>query len=179
MIFTQTKLAGAYVLDLEKREDGRGFFARTFCVHEMEEHDLVSKVVQTNMSRTLKKGTLRGMHFQKNPHQETKLIRCTRGSIYDVIIDLRKDSPTYKEWFGIELSSENYRMLFVPRDFAHGFLTLEDDCEVVYEVSEFYTPGVEGGIRYNDQTFNIKWPIKILDISEKDANHPDFMEGSL
>lgn len=179
MIFTPTKLAGAYVIELEKREDSRGFFARTFCANEMAEHDLETKIVQTNMSRTMKKGTVRGMHFQTSPHQETKLVRCTRGSIYDVIIDIRPDSPTYKQWFGVELSAQNHSMLFVPRDFAHGFITLEDDCEVMYEVSEFYSPGFEGGIRYNDPTINIEWPIPVLDVSEKDAAHPDFKEVTI
>lgn len=179
MKFSQTKLSGAYVVELEKREDSRGFFARTFCANEMTEHGLESKIVQTNMSRTMKKGTVRGMHFQTTPHQETKLVRCTRGSIYDVIIDIRPDSPTYKQWFGVELSAQNHTMLFVPRDFAHGFITLEDDCEVMYEVSEFYSPGFEGGIRYNDPAINIEWPIPVSDVSEKDASHPDFKEVSL
>lgn len=179
MKFSQTKLSGTYVVELEKREDSRGFFARTFCANEMTEHGLESKIVQTNMSRTMKKGTVRGMHFQTTPHQETKLVRCTRGSIYDVIIDIRPDSPTYKQWFGVELSAQNHTMLFVPRDFAHGFITLEDDCEVMYEVSEFYSPGFEGGIRYNDPAINIVWPIPVSDVSEKDASHPDFKEVSL
>ena len=179
MKFTQTKLLGAYIIELEKREDSRGFFARTFCANEMAEHGLESKIVQTNMSRTMKKGTDRGMHFQTAPHQETKLVRCTRGSIYDVIIDIRPDSPTYKQWIGVELSAQNHTMLFVPRDFAHGFITLEDDCEVMYEVSEFYSPGFEGGIRYNDPAINIAWPVPVSDVSEKDAAHPDFKEIKL
>lgn len=179
MKFTQTKLSGAYIIQLEKREDSRGFFARTFCANEMTDHGLESKIVQTNMSRTMKKGTVRGMHFQTAPHQETKLVRCTRGSIYDVIIDIRPDSPTYKQWIGVELSAQNHTMLFVPRDFAHGFITLEDDCEVMYEVSEFYSPGFEGGIRYNDPAINIAWPIPVSDVSEKDAAHPDFKEIKL
>lgn len=179
MKFTQTKLSGAYIIELEKREDSRGFFARTFCAKEMAELGLETKIVQTNMSRTMKKGTVRGMHFQTAPHQETKLVRCTRGSIYDVIIDIRPDSPTYKQWIGVELSEQNHTMLFVPRDFAHGFITLEDDCEVMYEVSEFYSPGFEGGIRYNDPAINIEWPIPVSDVSEKDAVHPDFKEIKL
>jgi len=124
MIFTKTPLDGAFTIELEKREDDRGFFARTFCANEFEEHGLETKIVQTNMSRTLKKGTIRGMHYQKTPHEETKLVRCTKGAVYDVIIDLRKDSPTYKKWFGAELSDTNYKMMFVPRGFAHGFVTL-------------------------------------------------------
>lgn len=174
MVFTETKLKGAFIIELEKREDSRGFFARTFCANEFEEHGLVNRIVQTNMSRTLKKGTLRGMHYQIPPHQETKLVRCTAGAIYDVIIDLRPDSPTFKQWIGVELSAENHKMLFVPRDFAHGFVTLTDNVEVTYEVSEFYTPNSESGIRYNDPTINIQWPIEVTDTSEKDANWPDF-----
>lgn len=174
MIFTETKLKGAFIIDLEKRVDSRGFFARTFCADEFSKHGLANKIVQTNMSRTLKKGTLRGMHFQIPPYQETKLVRCTKGSIFDVIIDLRADSPTFKEWIGVELSVENHKMLFVPRDFAHGFVTLTDDVEVTYEVSEFYTPNSESGIRFNDPEINIQWPIEITDTSEKDGKWQDF-----
>jgi len=176
MIFTKTPLEGAFTIELEKREDDRGFFARTFCAHEFEEHGLETKIVQTNMSRTLKKGTIRGMHYQKTPHEETKLVRCTKGAVYDVIIDLRKNSPTYKKWFGAELSDTNYKMMFVPRGFAHGFVTLTDNVEVTYEVSAFYTPGVEAGIRFNDPAFNIKWPIEVTEYSEKDVSHPDYTE---
>lgn len=174
MKFFETPLKGAFTIELEKREDDRGFFARTFCVDEFKNAGLETKIVQTNMSRTLKKGTIRGMHFQLPPHQETKLVRCTRGAIYDVIIDIRPDSPTFKKWFGVELTSENHKMLFVPRGFAHGFLTLTDDCEVMYEVSEAYAPGFEGGIRYNDPSIGIQWPIEVTDHSEKDGQHPDF-----
>lgn len=174
MIFTETKLKGAFIIEMEKREDSRGFFARTFCANEFEKYGLVNKVVQTNMSKTLKKGTLRGMHYQIPPYQETKLVRCTAGSIYDVIIDIRPESETYKQWIGVELSAENHTMLFVPRGFAHGFVTLTDNVEVMYEVSEFYTPNSESGIRFNDPEINIKWPIEVLDTSEKDANWPDF-----
>jgi dTDP-4-dehydrorhamnose 3,5-epimerase len=176
MKFVSTKLTGSYLIYPEKREDNRGFFARIFCVNEFEKRGIESKVVQTNISRTLKKGTMRGMHYQKSPHEETKLIRCTRGSVYDVIIDIRPNSPSYKQWFGTELSAENHTMLFVPRGFVHGFITLEDDCEMIYEVSEFYTPGSEGGIRYNDPVFGIKWPVEIADISAKDASYSDFKD---
>ena len=176
MIFTETTLKGAFTIELEKREDDRGFFARTFCANEFEEHGLETKIVQTNMSRTLKKGTIRGMHYQKTPHEETKLVRCTKGAIYDVIIDLRKDSPTYKKWFGAELSDTNYKMMFVPRGFAHGFVTLTDNVEVTYEVSAFYTPGVEAGIRFKDPAFNIQWPVEVTEYSEKDVSHPDYTE---
>lgn len=174
MIFTKTPLEGAFTIEVEKREDDRGFFARTFCANEFEQHGLVNRIVQTNMSRTLKKGTVRGMHYQIPPYQETKLVRCTQGAIFDVIIDLRKESPTYKQWFGVELSAENYKMLFVPRDFAHGFVTLTDNVEVTYEVSEFYTPNSESGIRFNDPEINIQWPVEVTDTSEKDANWPDY-----
>lgn len=174
MKFTETKLKGAFIVELEKREDSRGFFARTFCKNEFEAHGLESNIVQTNMSQTLKKGTLRGMHFQKAPYGETKLVRCTRGAVYDVIIDLRPESVTFKQWFGIELTAENHTMLFVPRGFAHGFVTLVDDCEVMYEVSQFYTPEADSGVRYNDPAFGIVWPTEILEVTEKDANHPDF-----
>jgi dTDP-4-dehydrorhamnose 3,5-epimerase len=134
----------------------------------------VPHVVQANLSYNHHKGTLRGMHFQVAPHQETKLVRCTRGAIYDVIIDLRPDSPTYKRWIGVELTADNYRMLFVPRGFAHGFQTLADNSEVNYHVSEFYTPGAEGGVRYNDPQFDIVWPLEASVISEKDSNWPDY-----
>jgi len=175
MKFTQTKLLGAYIIELEKREDPRGFFARTFCAREFEHIGLETSIVQANMSLTQKKGTIRGMHFQKAPHEETKLVRCTKGAIFDVIVDIRKDSPTYKQWFGLELTASNHTMLYVPRGFAHGFVTLEDDCEVSYEVSAFYEPGFEGGIRYNDPTIGIVWPTEITNVSDKDAAIPDFI----
>ena len=174
MIFTETKLSGAYIIDLKKMEDDRGFFARTFCQKELEEHGLIPEVAQANTSLSKTKGTVRGMHYQKAPHQETKLVRCTRGALYDVIIDLRPDSPTYKQWIGVELTQDNYRMLFVPRDFAHGFITLADNTEANYMVSQFYAPGSELGARWNDPVFDIKWPIDVTVISEKDANWPDF-----
>ncbi len=174
MIFTETKLKGAYILDIKKREDARGFFARSWCQKEFEDHDLTSQLRQANISLSLKKGTLRGMHYQVVPYREAKLVRCTRGALYDVIVDLRPDSPTYKEWIGVELTADNYRMLFVPEGFAHGFLTMEDNTEASYQVSEFYTPGAEQGLRYNDPAFGIEWPLEVQVISEKDANWPDF-----
>ena len=175
MIFRETQLHGAYVFDLEKHEDERGFFARTFCRKELEAHDLIADVAQANTSLSKARGTLRGMHYQKSPHEETKLVRCTRGALYDVIIDLRPDSSTYKQWVGVELSAENYRMLFVPKNFAHGFITLTDDTEANYLVSQFYAPGSELGIRWNDPQFNIQWPIDVQVISEKDGSWPDFV----
>lgn len=174
--FDQTELEGAYIIELEKLEDERGFFARTFCQKELQEHGLAPMVAQANVSFNAKAGTLRGMHYQLAPYEETKLIRCTRGALYDVIVDLRPDSASYKRWIGVELTAENYRMLYVPANFAHGFITLEDNTEASYFVSEFYTPGSERGLRWDDSQFNIKWPRSIDVISEKDAHWPDFAE---
>ncbi len=174
MIFTETALKGAFVVEIKKLEDDRGFFGRSWCANEMKDHGLSANVCQANTSFSVKKGTLRGMHYQINPYQESKLVRCTRGSILDVIIDLRTDSPTFKQWIGVELTQDNYKMLYVPEDFAHGFITLEDNCEVTYLVTQFYTPGAERGIRWNDPFFNILWPFHPAVISEKDKNHPDY-----
>lgn len=176
MKFSETPLKGAFVIDLEKREDERGFFARAWCQKEFESHGFYRLPVQANMSYNKKAGTIRGMHYQAAPHQESKLIRCINGAIYDVIIDLRKDSPTYKQWFGIELNAQNRTLLFVPEDFAHGFLALKDNSEVLYQVSEFYNFESERIIRYNDPTFNIKWPIDVSVVSEKDITTPNFKE---
>jgi dTDP-4-dehydrorhamnose 3,5-epimerase len=179
MIFTETKLKGAFILEIKKMEDERGFFGRSWCARELEEHGLNANARQANVSYNKVKGTLRGMHFQRAPHQETKLVRCTKGAICDVIIDLRPASPTYKQWIGVELTADNYKMLYVPEDFAHGFITLEDDTEVTYQVTQFYTPGAEGGIRWNDPTFNIEWPIAPTVVSGKDAVWADFNESLL
>jgi dTDP-4-dehydrorhamnose 3,5-epimerase len=168
MIFTETILKNAYIIELEKREDHRGFFARTWDKKEFEEHNLNSNLVQCNVSFSKKCGTLRGMHYQKNPFEESKVIRCTKGKIFDVIIDLRSSSSTFKKWFGIELTEENYKMLYVPEGFAHGFQSLEDNSEIIYQVSEFYTPNSELGIHWNDPEFNITWPIEEKIITEKD-----------
>lgn len=177
MIFEETKLGGAFVLDLERREDPRGFFARTWCANELADHGLATRLVQANMSWNPRPGTLRGMHFQHAPHAETKLVRCTRGAIYDVIIDLREESPTFKDWIGIELTDENRRALYVPEGFAHGFQTLVPECEVHYLVTEFYTPSAEGGVRWDDPAFAIEWPDpENALVSEKDASWPDFTE---
>ena len=175
MLFHETRLEGAFVIELEKREDTRGFFARGWCQKEFEDHGLVAQVVQANISYNKKKGTVRGMHYQVAPVEETKLVRCVRGGIYDVIIDLRPESPTYKQWIGVELTAENNKMLYVPENFAHGLQTLEDDTEVIYQVSQFYTPGAERGIRWNDPAFRIEWPQDIEVISDKDADWPDYM----
>lgn len=175
MKFIETKLKGAFFVEIEKLTDERGFFARSWCQKEFEAQGLNSDLVQVNVSYNLKKGTLRGMHYQIEPYQECKLIRCTRGAIYDVIIDLRTDSPTYKQWTGVELTADNYTMFFVPRDFAHGFQTLMDETEITYQVSQFYTPGSERGIRFDDPAFNIQWPLEVKIISDKDRNWPDFV----
>jgi dTDP-4-dehydrorhamnose 3,5-epimerase len=170
--FIETELPGAYILELEKRGDERGFFARTWCQHEFEEHGLVAEVVQQNTSVSKYKGTLRGMHYQVAPQQETKLVRCTKGALFDVIIDLRPDSNTYNQWLGVELTEDNYKMLYVPKDFAHGFITLQDNTEVTYLVSAFYAPDAERGIRYNDPKIGIKWPGTVSTLSDKDASWP-------
>jgi dTDP-4-dehydrorhamnose 3,5-epimerase len=174
MIFTQTHLSGAYIIDIEKREDSRGFFARAWCVQEFGEHGLDTNLVQANISLNLKKGTLRGMHFQRAPYEETKLVKCTKGSIYDVIVDLRPNSATYKHWIGFELTADNHRMLYVPKNFGHGFQTLNDDTEVAYLVTQFYSQPAATGVRYNDPAFNIVWPLPVTVISENDQSWPDF-----
>jgi dTDP-4-dehydrorhamnose 3,5-epimerase len=167
---------GAFVIDLERREDERGFFARYWCQHEFEAQGLTMSVAQINNSFSQQQGTLRGMHYQIEPYGEAKLLRCIRGAIYDVIIDLRPSSLTYKQWFGAELSAANRTMLYVPEGFAHGFLSLEDDVEVIYLVSQFYTPGHERGVRYDDPAFAIAWPRAIEVISDKDRSWPDYQE---
>lgn len=175
MIFKETALKGAYLIELEKIRDERGFFARAWCQREFAAAGLTARIAQTNVSYSAKRGTLRGMHYQVQPHAEAKLIRCTRGAIYDVIVDLRVDSPTYRQWIGVELTADDHRMLFVPENFAHGFLTLSDGVEVTYQVSEFYTPGAERGIRWNDPAIGIKWPMEPTVVSRKDMSWPDFV----
>lgn len=174
MNFTETELPGAYVIDLQKLEDRRGFFARAWCQKEFEEHGLTARIAQVNVSYNKKRGTLRGMHYQVSPFEETKLVRCTRGGIYDVIIDLRPGSPTFMQWTGVELTEDNHRMFFVPEGFAHGFQTLSDETEVTYQVSQFYAPGAERGIRFDDPAFAIDWPLEVQVISDKDQGWPDF-----
>ena len=177
MIFTETKLKGAYIVQLERIKDERGFFSRAWCKREFDQHGLMSRLVQCNVSYNKNRGTLRGMHYQVAPYEETKLVRCTMGSIYDVIIDLRPDSPTHKEWIGVELNAENRQMLFVPKGFAHGYQTLVNHAEVFYQVSEFYHPEAERGVRWNDPVFGIEWPIvDNLEVSEKDKSWPDYVE---
>jgi len=174
VIFHETDLKGAYIIEIEQLKDHRGFFARAWCQKEFEAQNLISRIRQANVSYNGTKGTLRGMHYQISPYEETKLVRCTKGAIYDVIIDLRPASPTYTQWIGKELTAGNFKMFYVPENFAHGFITLTDDTEVTYQVSQFYTPGSERGIRWNDLTFGIDWPIDVQVISEKDRNWPDY-----
>jgi dTDP-4-dehydrorhamnose 3,5-epimerase len=172
MIFTKTHLPGAFIIDLEEKADSRGFFARTFCAEEFAAHGLKPTVAQCNLSFNHQKGTLRGMHYQILPAAETKLIRCTQGAIYDVIIDMRPESPTYLLHIGVELTAENRRALYVPEMFAHGYQALTDGAEVVYQVGEFYTPGYERGLRYDDPLLGISWPLSATEMSEKDRNWP-------
>lgn len=172
MRFLPTGVEGAWIVEMEPRGDERGFFARAWCEHEAAAVGLRPRWVQANMSLSRDIGTLRGMHYQQAPWQEAKLVRCTRGAIYDVIIDLRRESPTYMKWIGVELTAENRRALYVPEDFAHGFLTLTGDVEISYLVSQFYTPHAERGIRWNDPAVGIKWPAKVNVISDKDARWP-------
>lgn len=174
MKFTETELKGGYIIDIQKIEDDRGFFARGWCKNEFEEHGISSNLAQANISFNKYKGTLRGLHYQASPYEEAKLVRCTKGGIFDVMVDLREDSPTYGKWTGAELTADNHRMLLVPEGFAHGFQTLEDDTEVFYQVSEFYTPNAEQGARYDDPSFAIKWPLEVSVISDKDANWAAF-----
>jgi dTDP-4-dehydrorhamnose 3,5-epimerase len=174
MIFTATPISGAFLIDLEKHGDERGFFARSFCEKEFAASGLVTRFVQANNSLSAQKGTLRGMHYQLAPMAETKVVRCIRGALYDVILDLRSDLPTFGQSFGAELTAENRRMMYVPRGFAHGLITLADDTEVFYLVDEFYGPAYERGIRWNDPRFKIAWPLQPNVLSEKDAKHRDF-----
>ena len=170
MKFIETPLKGAYIIELEPIEDERGFFARSFCKEEFKRHGIEFEVAQCNISYNKKKGTLRGMHYQAPPHEEGKLVSCIKGAICDVIIDLRPDSPTYCKWFAVELTAKNYKMLYVPKGFAHGFQTLEDNTVVFYQMSEFYHPECARGVRWNDPAFGIEWPISNPIMSEKDKS---------
>jgi len=174
MIFRACELDGAYVIEHDPKIDERGFFARAFCVDEFNAHGLNPKVAQCNLSFNRERATLRGMHYQASPHQEAKLVRCIAGQIYDVIVDLRPRSSTFRKWFGAELSAENRWMLYVPEGFAHGYLTLTDNAEIFYQVSEFYAPRSERGVRWNDPAFGIRWPLEPRVLSAKDAALPDF-----
>ncbi|MBI1280618.1 MAG: dTDP-4-dehydrorhamnose 3,5-epimerase [Anaerolineaceae bacterium] len=171
MIFRETPLSGAFVIEPNLIEDERGFFARTFDQHEFEVRDLNPCIAQCNISFNKKAGTLRGMHYQVEPYEETKLVRCTMGAIYDVIIDLRTDSLTFRQWFGVELSAQNRLMLYIPKGLAHGFQTLMDDSEVFYQMGTFYQPTAGRGIRWDDEALQIKWPLPVTLMSDNDRNY--------
>jgi dTDP-4-dehydrorhamnose 3,5-epimerase len=172
MKFTETKLKGAFIIDLEPRSDERGFFSRSFCQKEFEAHGLKTTIAQANISFNYRKGIVRGLHFQFPPAAETKFVRCSRGAIVDVIVDLRPESPTYLQHVAVELTADNRRGLFVPERFAHGYQVLEDNTETTYQVGEFYTPSAESGLRYSDPRLGIEWPLPATDMSEKDARWP-------
>jgi len=174
MIFSETKLKGAFVIELERFTDERGFFARSWCQKEFEKHGLNPRLVQCNISYNISKGTLRGLHYQVSPCEEAKLVRCTMGAIFDVIVDLRPESPTFKHYFADILSAGNRKMLFIPEGFAHGLLTLQDDSEVLYQMSDFYSLDHARGARWNDPAFGIQWPDEVLVVSERDRGYPDF-----
>mgnify|MGYP001627807474 FL=1 len=174
MIFTETEISGSYLIDVKRIGDDRGFFGRLWCEREMEEMGLVSSIKQSNIGVSPLKGTLRGLHYQTAPHQEVKTIRCPRGAIYDVIVDLRPDSPTFKKWFAVELTAENSRMLYVPEGCATGYQTLVDDTEIYYHTSEFYHPESATGVRHDDPAFGIEWPLPIAAISDNDKNWKNF-----
>ena len=176
MIFTATKLNGVFIIEPEKLEDARGFFARLWCQKEFESKKLNPRTVQCNISFNERKGTLRGMHYQVTPYAEAKLVRCTSGAIYDVVIDLRRGSPTFKQHIGEVLAGNSYKMMYVPEGFAHGFQTLEDDTEVFYQMSEFYVPQCARGVRYNDPVFGISWPVSNPILLERDRRYPDFVD---
>jgi dTDP-4-dehydrorhamnose 3,5-epimerase len=176
VIFTETKLKGAYILELERREDSRGFFARGFCQNEFWAHGLKPTIAQGNIASNIKAGTLRGMHFQYPPAAESKLVRCTRGAIYDIIVDLRPESPTYLQHIGVELNEDNQRALYVPERFAHGYQTLTDKTDTSYLVGEFYTPEAEGGLLYDDPSLKLDWPLPVSVVSDKDQKFPLYRE---
>ena len=175
MIFSETPLKGCFVVTPELFTDERGWFARTFCKNEFNTIGHKGEWVQLNHSFTSRAGTLRGMHYQLPPFSEIKLVKCIAGAVYDVVIDIRKGSSTFLQWFGVEISAANKKMIYIPEGFAHGFQALEDNCELIYHHTQFYTPGVEGGIRYNEPGLKIKWPMDVVSISERDGLHP-FLE---
>lgn len=169
MIFEETKLKGAFIIDLKRLEDDRGFFARAFCQNEFSEHGLKRLIAQANIAFSKIKGTLRGMHFQFPPAAETKLVRCTRGAVWDIIVDLRPESPTYLDHIAVELTADNHRAIYVPERFAHGYQVLEENSETSYQVGEFYTPSSEGGLMYNDPRLGLTWPLRVTEVSVKDS----------
>jgi len=172
MTFTETALKGSYIISLTPFSDERGWFARTYCKKEFAAIGYDKEWVQLNHSFTAAKGTVRGMHFQHPPFSEVKMVRCIAGAVMDVIVDIRKDSPTFLQHVSVELSAANKQMIYIPEGFAHGFQTLEENTELIYHHSEFYQPGVEGGLRYNDEILNIQWPLTVINVSERDNNHP-------
>src|SRR6185437_1762248 len=177
MIFLETPLQGAYVIEVEKLEDERGFFGRSWCAKEFAAKGLDPHLVQCNVSFNKRKGTLRGLHYQIPPHAEVKLVRCTKGFLFDVIVDLRKDSPTFLKWVGVELTATNHRMLYIPKLFAHGFQTLEDNTEIFYQMSEFYEPAASKGLRWNDPRVGINWPDVAGIMSQKDQAYLNLEAG--
>ena len=179
MIFTPTRIGGAFVIELEPRRDERGFFARQWCLEEMARAGLDPRVAQINTARSVAAGTLRGMHFQLAPHAEVKLVRCTGGAVYDVVVDLRPDSPTFRQWFGVELDAQSGRALYIPEGCGHGYLTLAPNTDLVYQASVPYAPKSARGVRYDDPAFNIVWPRPIAVISEQDRTWPDFPQRPL
>lgn len=179
MRISETRLAGAFLIEIEPKWDQRGFFARTFCVQEFAAHGLVASFVQHSMSYSSARGTLRGMHFQRSPHSEIKVVGCHRGAIWDVIIDLRAGSPTFGQWEGFELSDSNRRRLYIPEGFAHGLQTLSEDAEVSYLISAFHNPAAAAGFRFDDPAFSISWPLPAAAVSDADRNWPDFLGSSL
>jgi dTDP-4-dehydrorhamnose 3,5-epimerase len=179
MNFRETEIAGAFVIELERIEDDRGFFARTFCRRELHEHGLATEIAQANTAFNKRKGTLRGMHYQASPYEEAKLVRCTRGAVYDVIVDLRSGSPSFQRWISVELTADNDTTLYVPKGVAHGYQTLEDDTETSYLMSSFYEPDAGRGVRWDDPAFAIDWPdTEERTMNERDRSWPDFTPAS-
>jgi dTDP-4-dehydrorhamnose 3,5-epimerase len=172
--FTEAAIGGVYVIDIEPVEDHRGFFARTFCEDELRARGLETHIAQSSIAVTARKGTLRGMHYQREPWGEVKLVRCTRGAVYDAVIDLRPRSSTFRQWFAVELTADNRRLLYVPKGLAHGYQTLEDDTEISYQMSTPYHPEAAAGVRWNDPAFGVRWPIDVTAIADRDAAYPDF-----
>jgi dTDP-4-dehydrorhamnose 3,5-epimerase len=174
MRFTETKVKGAFLIDLDPRSDNRGFFARSWCMNEFRERGLVSHIAQINVASTLKRGSVRGLHFQTSPHEEAKTVRCTRGAVYDVVVDLRPSSPTHKAWAGFELSADNHKILYIPEGCAHGYQTLVDGAEIEYLTSAVYAPASARGVRFDDHAFGIEWPLPVGVISDADRSWPDY-----
>ncbi len=174
MRYVATPLNQVWIVEIEPVEDDRGFFARTWCTREFAEHGLNPQLLQCNLSWNRRKGTVRGMHFQRPPHEEAKLVRCTRGAIYDVVVDLRPASPSFRAWFALELSAAGRQLVYVPEGCAHGFQTLEDDCEVFYQMTAVHVPAAADGVRWNDPAFGVRWPLPVTLISDKDAGYVDF-----